>query len=89
MNRVIKFFVPLLVVFSLFSCLEEDDDPDYENKWLEINRLDQSCYYELGVPEESSFDGALYHDGVYIEYKTDTVNNVYVYFVSKKKITER
>ena len=89
MNRVIKIFVPLLVVFSLFSCLEENDDPDYENKWLEINRLDQSCYYELGVPEESSFDGALYHDGVYIEYKTDTVNNVYVYFVSKKKINER
>ena len=86
---LLRTFALMLLISLLTSCADKNDDESHytDPKWKELDKLDPSKFYDLTVDDDSGFDGAVYHDGAYIAYKTDEENEVYVYYVSKRDIT--
>lgn len=90
MKFFLRYFFPILIITLSTSCIDKnDDEPEHtDSVWAELDKLDPSKFYDLMVDDHSGFDGVVYHDGAYIAYKTDEENKVYVYYVSKREITD-
>lgn len=90
MKLLLRYFFSILIITLSTSCIDKNnDEPEYTDPvWEDLDKLDPSKFYDLTVEEWTGFDGAVYHNGAYIAYKTDEVNKVFVYYVSRHDITD-
>lgn len=89
-SKNVLLYIIISSIFFNTACIS---DPEIGNEidsnpWSEIKKLDQNKFYDLATTRESNFDGALFHRGAYIAYKTDTINSLYIYFVSRWDIKD-